>query len=117
MQPKQLHGCDIPLKKRKTTEPAPPPQRENINADHRRIVRHVFDRCFSDGGGSSQSDNLGAVLADCSDEESHSPDPRSALASSRGNGRQLGSAPIGTFARAIKEITAQAAAPNPRFKK
>lgn len=35
--------------------------------DHRPIVRHVFTRCFV--GSSQQSENLGAVVVDCSDEE------------------------------------------------
>lgn len=35
--------------------------------DHRPIVRHVFSRCFT--GSSQQSDNLGAIVVDCSDEE------------------------------------------------
>lgn len=35
--------------------------------DHRPIVQHVFNRCFT--GSTQQSENLGAVLAECSDEE------------------------------------------------
>lgn len=35
--------------------------------DHRSIVRHVFKRCFT--GSSQQTQNLGAILAVCSDEE------------------------------------------------
>lgn len=35
--------------------------------DHRPIVRHVFTRCFV--GSSQQTENLGAVVVDCSDEE------------------------------------------------
>lgn len=35
--------------------------------DHRPTVRHVFNRCFT--GNSQQSENLGDVLVDCSDEE------------------------------------------------
>lgn len=35
--------------------------------DHRPIVRHVFNRCFT--GSSQQSDNLGAIVVECSDEE------------------------------------------------
>lgn len=42
--------------------------RQRQGRDHRPIVRHVFNRCFT--GSSQSSENLGAVLLDCSDEES-----------------------------------------------